>query len=207
MFGVSGLRIERSRQKGVSPFRVGLVYAAWSVIWIMAHAAGGSAVGALLGALGGLLPPPRHNFAAYALGIILGLSGLHNLGVLRLPMPQIQRQVQRYWMVRLPLVWTAVGYGVQLGAGVTTRITNFATYATLAAAILTRSAAGGALTMAAFGIARALPAVLVGPFAGTPQRSLAMAFAIEGWEERVHRASGVVLLLGALFVGVFKGAL
>jgi sulfite exporter TauE/SafE len=100
-----------------------------------------------------------------------------------------------------------VGYGVQLGAGVTTRITNFATYATLAAAILTRSAAGGALTMAAFGIARALPAVLVGPFAGTPQRSLAMAFAIEGWEERVHRASGVVLLLGALFVGVLKGAL
>jgi cytochrome c biogenesis protein CcdA len=207
MFGVSGLRIERSQQAGSSRFRAGLVYTAWSVIWIAAHAAGGSVVGAVLGALGGQLPLPKHNFAVYALGIILGLAGLHNIGILRLPMPQIQRQVPRAWMIRLPLAWTAVGYGVQLGAGVTTRITNFATYASLAAAVLTQNAAQGALIMAAFGIARALPAIFVGPFASTPQRSLVLALIVEEWEERVHRASGAALLVAAPLVVVFIGAL
>lgn len=207
MFGVSGLLIERLRQADGSRVRVGLMYAAWSVVWIAAHAVGGGIVGAVLGTLGGLLPLPRHGFVAYALGITLGLAGLHNLGILRLPMPQIERQVPRVWLVRFPLVWTAVGYGVQLGAAVTTRITNFATYATLAAAILARNAAEGALIMAVFGTARALPAVFVGPFVGTPQRSLAAALAVEEWEERVHRASGALLLVGALLVGVFIGAI
>jgi|HubBroStandDraft_3_1064219.scaffolds.fasta_scaffold19820_4 cytochrome c biogenesis protein CcdA len=207
MFGVSGLLIERSRRADGSRFKVGLTYATWSVVWIAAHVIGGGIVGAVLGTLGGRLPLPRHGFVAYALGITLGLAGLHNLGVLRLPMPQIQRQVPRVWLVRFPLVWIAVGYGVQLGAGVTTRITNFATYATLVAAILTRNAAEGALIMAAFGTARALPAVFVGPFVGTPQRSLAAALAVEEWEERVHRASGALLLVGAFLVAVFIGAI
>jgi cytochrome c biogenesis protein CcdA len=109
-------------------------------------------------------------------------------------------------MVRWPLAGTAIGYGVQLGAAVTTRITNFATYAALASALLTRNAVLGACIMLVFGLVRALPAVVVGPLADSPQRSFAFAFRVGEWEQRVHKASGAILLLAALLLALSIGS-
>jgi hypothetical protein len=201
MFGVSGLCMERLRQAGVSGLRLGLAYGVWSVLWVVAHMTGGALVGAALGAAGGRLPlAPQTSLGV--LSAVLGLGGLHHLGLVRLPMPQIHRQVPRHWMLRWPPAWTAVGYGVQLGAAVATRITNFATYAALAAALLTRGAVPGALTLLVFGLTRALPAVVIGPLADSPQRSFALAFRVGEWEERVHKASGAILLLAALLLSL-----
>lgn len=193
MFGVSGLRIDQLRRGGTSRLGIAAGYAAWSFIWIAAHLAGGALPGAILGALGSrvAISPAA---TAWILAGVLALGGLHHLGLIRLPMPQMHRQVARHWMA-WPLGWTAVGYGVQLGSAVSTRITNFATYAALAASFLSHSAAHGAVTMMVFAFFRSLPAVFTGPVASTPQRSFALAIRMGAWEEHVHRWSGALLLL------------
>lgn len=205
MFGVSGLRIHQSRQAGSSRWGITAAYAAWSAIWIVAHLAGGAAVGSVLGLAGRWVPLPA-GVTPWILAVILALGGLHHLGLIRLPMPQLHRQVPRGWM-KWPLVWTALGYGVQLGSAVSTRISNFATYAALAASFLTRNPADGAITMMIFGIARALPAVLTGPMAHSPQRSFVLAIRVGEWEPHVHKYSGVVLLLYAALLAAAKGSL
>ena len=160
--------------------------------------------GSVLGALGRCVPlspamPP------YILAAILALGGLHHLGLFRLPMPQLHRQVPRHWM-GWPLAWTAIGYGAQLGSAVSTRITNFATYAALAAAFLTRNPVQGAITMMIFAFARALPAIFTGPMASSPQRSFALAFRVGEWEPRIHKFSGAVLLLCAVLLTAARGS-
>jgi cytochrome c biogenesis protein CcdA len=203
MFGVSGLKMERLRQSGASAIRVIASYGAWSVIWVAAHAAGGSITGAMLGTVGMIVPLKVQTYYCIITSILV-FGGLHHFGILRIPMPQAHRQVPRYWMVRWPLAWVAVGYGIQLGSAVATRITNFATYAALIAAISTGSPSGGALTMTAFGVTRALPAVLIGPFAGSPNRSLSLAFRVGEWEEIVHRIAATILLLVVLILPITK---
>jgi cytochrome c biogenesis protein CcdA len=195
MFGVSGLRIDQLRRTGTSRLGVAAGYAAWSAIWIAAHLAGGALLGSVLGAVGSFVPLSP-GVAPWILVLVLAMGGLHHLGLVRLPMPQLHRQVARHWM-QWPLAWTALGYGVQLGSAVSTRITNFATYAALLASFLARSPAHGAMTMMMFAFARALPAVFTGPVAHSPQRSFALAFRVGEWEPRIHRFSGVVLLLFA----------
>ena len=201
MFGVSGLKIERLRQASASSSRVATSYGVWSVVWVVAHCIGGAVIGALLGTVGARLSLTAQIWTWIVAAVLL-LGGLHHLGLFRVPMPQMHRQVPRHWMFRCSLTWVAVGYGVQLGSAVATRITNFATYAVLAAAMSTGSPVLGGLTMMVFGFARALPAVLVGPFAYPPNRSLALAVRLEAWEERVHRASGVALLLAAVILQI-----
>ncbi len=49
------------------------------------------------------------------------------------------------------------GFGAQLGTGVVTVITTAIVYAWLVALVVTRSAPGGALVGAAFGVGRSLP--------------------------------------------------
>lgn len=193
MFGVSGLCIQRLQSAGLTRVRLASLYALWSVVWLAAHAAGGGITGALLAAAGSLLPL-KSPLPQYLLAAILVLGALHHLGWFRLPMPQWHRQVPRHWMGRWPLVGTAAGYGLQLGAGVTTRITNFATYGALAAAFLTGDPLRGAAIMGLFGFVRAVPAILTGCLAYTPQRTFALAFRVGEWEDRVHRASALVLL-------------
>ena len=41
---------------------------------------------------------------------VLLLGGLYHLGLFRVPMPQMHRQVPRHWMFRWSLTWVAVGY-------------------------------------------------------------------------------------------------
>jgi len=205
MFGVSGLRIDQLRRAGSSRLKIAVAYASWSGLWIAAHLVGGAAVGGALGAVGRRVPLSPY-LSPWILAVILALGGLHHLGLVHLPMPQLHRQVPRGWM-KWPLAWTAMGYGVQLGSAVSTRITNFATYAALAASFLTRSPAHGAITMMAFGAARALPAVFTGPMAHSPRRSFAFAVRVGEWEQRIHKYSGAVLLLYAALLTAAEGSL
>jgi cytochrome c biogenesis protein CcdA len=204
MFGVSGLRIDQSRRAGSSQWGIAVAYAVWSAIWIGGHLAGGAVTGSVLGAVGHWIPLSPA-MAPWILAAILALGGLHHLGIFHLPMPQLHRQVPRRWM-GWPPAWMAIGYGVQLGSAVSTRITNFATYAALAAAFLTRSPVQGAIAMMIFAFARALPAIFTGPIANSPQRSFALAFRVGEWEPRIHKFSGAVLLLCAVLLTAARGS-
>src|SRR5262245_50405091 len=132
MFGVSGLR---SRQLQVQYQGTGkrhwpwLRYGVWALIWVAGHVAGGALLGAALGWLGSKVLPKPWPAGLVVLSVGSLVLALHQLQVLRLPLPQLHRQVSRLWLLQLPWNLVALGYGLQLGCGVATRIKVATTYA------------------------------------------------------------------------------
>jgi hypothetical protein len=145
-----------------------------------------------------MLVPERYQPAGLALFCILCLLwALREFRLIKLPMPQWQRQVQQQWLGRLPWNLLAVGFGVQLGCAVATRIKTTITYAALCAALLVGSPIRGAIIMGTFGVARALPALIAGPLVASPERSMRFAVHLDRYSTMVARAMAGVLMLAA----------
>jgi len=122
---------------------------------------GGSVTGLVLGAVGAVLPSLPVLVLAGAACLLAAAADLAaTLGRVRLPGGH--RQVDRAWLDRYRGWVYGAGFGVQLGLGVVTVVTSAATYAVLVLAVLTQSALGGLLVGGVFGLARAVPAVLLG---------------------------------------------
>ncbi len=118
---------------------------------------GGAATGLVLGAVGSTLPDLP---ALVLAGVACLLAATADLLLTRLPGGH--RQVDRAWLDRYRGWVYGAGFGVQLGLGVVTIVTSAATYAVLILALLTQSVLGGLVVGAVFGLARAVPAVLLG---------------------------------------------
>ena len=122
---------------------------------------GGSVTGLVLGAVGAVLPALPVLVLAGAACLLAAAADLAaHAGPVRLPGGH--RQVDRAWLDRYRGWVYGAGFGVQLGLGVVTVVTSAATYAVLVLAVLTQSALGGLLVGGVFGLARAVPAVLLG---------------------------------------------
>jgi hypothetical protein len=127
----------------------------------------GTAGGAVLGALGGLLPGRGWRDAA-ALGVLAVALGVDATG-LRRRLPTTRRQVNEDWMARYRGWVYGVAFGAQLGVGVVTVVTSAAIYAAAAGALLCGTAVTGGLVGGAFGLVRAAsvgPARIAGDPAG-----------------------------------------
>ena len=74
-------------------------------------------LGALLGLVGGLLGARQ---ALLAAGVLALLAAAREAGLVRLPLPQMRRQVPERWRFERPLPVWATGYGAGLGVGVFT---------------------------------------------------------------------------------------
>lgn len=181
--------------------RWGLTVAAY----VLGSLGAGTAIGALAGAggaaaLGGL--PEAAALLALAAAAALGLAADAGLAGLRLPTRH--RQVDERWLQRYRGWVYGLGFGVQLGLGVTTIVTTSAVYTTLAAAALTRSVTGGALVGAVFGGLRAAPLVGMWPVRDPARlrRSSSRLAAALPTADRLTRATLVVavavLAMGAL---------
>jgi len=138
--------------------------------YVTGSIAGGAAMGATLGALGGLArwTIPRTDtldgrvpLALLAAVALLGF--LADLRVAWLRVPTMNRQVDERWLNTYRGWVYGVGYGFQLGLGVVTIVTSAATWVTLAAAFLTGSWGGGLVIGTAFGAVRSLPLFLASP--------------------------------------------
>jgi hypothetical protein len=201
MFGVSGLRAQVLLQQARAErftLRTRLRYAVWALFWVAGHVVGGLLVGVALGAGGALLALGGYATAGIVLSAVCLAAALHQWQVLWLPLPHLRRQVPRHWMLRLPWSIVAVGYGLQLGCGVATHVRTTATYAALAAALLAGSGPAGGVVMGLYGLARAVPAVLLGPRLQSPQAALGFACAVDAREASVARLNGLVLLVAAV---------
>ena len=137
---------ERGRQS-----RWGLTVVAFA----LAAAVAGAATGAALGAIGSLAlagagVQARLAVFAVAACVALALDGVPG----RVPGPR--RQVNERWREEYRGWVYGVGYGAQLGVGLSTVVLSAATYLALFAAVLEASAAGGALIVGLFGLARGL---------------------------------------------------
>lgn len=158
------------------------------LLYTLASVAGGMTTGAVLGALGEVLPVP----AAAVAGLVLLAAALDLLG----RVPSGRRQVDEDWLTRYRAWVYATGFGWQLGTGVLTIVTSAATYAWLAVLLLL-GLPGGVVVGGAFGLVRALP-LLLGRTASTPDRLRDLARRLDrgrGWAQRLTPAA---LLLGGL---------
>jgi MFS family permease len=131
-------------------------YAVALLAFSLAAVAAAAVLGAAVGMIGGWLAPPVGIALAVALA---GLGIARELG-LRIPVPQLRRQVPERWRREWPLPLWSAGYGAGLGLGFLTHQVTFTYWAALAAIAAVGSVALGAVAMALFGLGRALMVVL-----------------------------------------------
>jgi hypothetical protein len=178
--------------------------------YVLGSLAGGAAIGALAGLLGWL-----------ALGGIgsLGAIGLHarvaalaatfaaglawELARGRLPGPR--RQVDERWLDRYRGWVYGLGYGAQLGAGLTTVVVSSAVYVVPFAAALSARPRTGALIGALAGGLRGVSVLLAGRVA-TPQRLMAFHARMRLIERPVRTAGLVAQLALACLAAIAAGA-
>jgi hypothetical protein len=122
--------------------------------FLIGAAAGGAALGALLGAAGAPLPDGDWTLAVAL--VLAGAGALVDAGVAGLRVPTLHRQVDDGWLDRYRGWVYGVGFGFQLGLGITTVVTTAAVYVTWIVAFLSGSWWSGTLIGLAFGLTRGL---------------------------------------------------
>lgn len=169
-------------------------YAVTMTAYAVGSVLGGALVGALLGALGSLLALPTRTALLVAAAVCLVAAVADATG----RVPSYRRQVDEDWLTRYRGWVYGAGFGLQLGAAVTTIVTSALTYAALAVALLTASPLAGAAVMTAFALTRAVPA-MAARGVDTPDALRALA----AWLERrlpAARAASVASLVAAATV-------
>jgi hypothetical protein len=141
----------------------------WSVTataYLVASALGGALVGLVAGTLGWALAAavgtPSTAAVVAVLAVLAAGAVLIDRDVLRVSLPSWHRQVDETWLTRYRGWVYGAGFGLQLGAGVLTRIPSAASHLVLVAAAATGSPGGGALVGVTFGAVRAAPLLLAG---------------------------------------------
>lgn len=124
-------------------------------------AAGTAALfGAALGWIGGSLDAPWGRAGLLALGAVAAVYALGTLTGLRVPVPQLRRQVPDWWRTYFGRPFAAVLYGAGLGIGFLTYLSTGTLVVVAFAAIASGSPAVGALLLSPFGLVRGLSAIV-----------------------------------------------
>jgi hypothetical protein len=166
----------------------------WSrtVAWYFAGSiAGGTLLGAVCGALGVLLREISTPASGARAGLVVAAAGvalvmeLHLFGA---RIPTTRRQVDENWLARYrPWVY-AGGFGFQLGLGVVTIVTTATVYLVVVLAVLSGSPGFALLIGATFGLARALP-ILVVRDASDPGALRQVLRRVQSWAMLARRAA------------------
>jgi hypothetical protein len=162
----------------------------WSVT-VTAFAAGatvaGAAAGALVGAVGGLALPAGRGGHGALIAVGGALAVALALDVLAPAVPGPRRQVNERWLDSYRGWVYGLGYGAQLGLGLTTIVSSAATYAAFVAAWLA-GPARGAVIVGCFGAIRGLTP-LAAAHVRTPAELMAVHRGLARWRAPVRRGS------------------
>jgi hypothetical protein len=164
----------------------------------------GAALGALAGELGAVLVPRSVDSGARlaALAAVALLAVALDARGERVPGPQ--RQVNEDWL-RAFRGWVyGLGYGAQLGFGITTVITSAALYVAVVAAVATGQVDLGALVLGCFGAVRGLTVLSTGGVQ-RPEQLIALHARLGRWRDPA-RAAGVAAVC-AITAAALIGAL
>jgi hypothetical protein len=167
----------------------------WAVTvtaFALGASAAGAGAGAALGAVGDAFVPVGGREAA----VVGLLAAALALDLLAPAVPGPRRQVNERWLDEYRGWVYGLGYGAQLGLGVTTIVSSAALYAALGAAFLA-GPAGGAVIVGCFGAVRGLTP-LAASHVRTPGQLMAVHRGLDRWRVPVHRGS--TALLGVLCV-------
>ena len=152
--------------------------------------AGAAALGLLLGWAGSAL---ARGWARGAAALLAALGAAREAGLLRLPVPELRRQVPERWRREWPLAGWSLGYGAGLGVGVLTHQAVATFWVAAAGALALGDPLVSALCLAPFGAGRALMAAL--PARGGRDAAAAVGRMVRA--RRWLRPANVAVLLGA----------
>jgi len=131
---------------------------------LLGGVAGGLLAGATLWFLSNVIALSRiiDKSSALVMSSLLCFAyAMHELRVVRLPQPQLRRQVSEVWAHALPIWGSALVYGFLLGLGMTTYLTVTAIYPALFLGLASSGWLAVAV-MTAFGVGRVAPVVTAG---------------------------------------------
>jgi hypothetical protein len=185
----------------------------WAVL-LITHVAGAAvaaaAFGSALGAIGGLLDAP---WGSAGIAVVAAPAGLYlareTLGI-RVPVPQLRRQVPDWWRTYFRFGPASFLYGLGLGVGFLTYLSHGTLVVVAAAAVASGRPLVGAALLAPFGLARGLTAV-VAIRARTPDEGsalvgrLARSSSWTGWRV-AHAAVLANVLVASLLSMIELGA-
>jgi hypothetical protein len=155
--------------------------------------AAGVAAGALVGALGTVVPVGAHGRLVVGVG---ALAAAVAIDALARPVPGPRRQVNERWLDEYRGWVYGGGYGAQLGVGLATVVSSAATYAAFACAFVA-GPSGGAVITGCYGAVRGLtPLAAAG--VRTPARLIAIHRGLDRWRGPVKWGSSVALCLVAV---------
>lgn len=175
--------------------------ATWAITvaaFVIGATAAGVALGAVLGAIGSVVLPGTVSTQTRLVVLAAAVASAIALDAIPRAVPGPHRQVNEHWLDEYRGWVYGLGFGAQLGVGITTVVSSAGTYAAMAAALLTGRPAAGAAIVGCFGAIRGLT-LLAGAGVRTPPQLLAMHRTMSRWEWRA-RWGGVGVL--AALIGV-----
>ncbi len=132
--------------------------------YVIGSLAGGGVLGAVMGYLGqlvGMVAPASASVVGLSVAAVCAAGLLMDLPLGAARLPTLRRQVDENWLGRYRGWVYGIGFGFQLGLGLVTIVTTATVYVAFALAALSQSALAGLVIGATFGLARAVPVVLV----------------------------------------------
>lgn len=170
--------------------------------YVLGSLVGGAALGALLGSVGQALAAVVGGTARAVLVVALALAALLFDAVGRLRLPRYGRQVNEDWMTSYRGWVYGLGFGLQLGAGLTTIVTSAVVYLVFALCLLAGAWWQGLVLGATFGLVRGL-VVLVGRGVQAPDQLVAFHRRLQAGLRRARVATiaaDVVVVVAAVAV-------
>jgi hypothetical protein len=173
----------------------------WAVA-VALHAAGAAATAAAFGAAAAaaaaLLGAPWGRAGAVIIAAVAVLYLARELTGVRIPVPQLRRQVPDWWRTYFGRPLAAFLYGAGLGVGFLTFLGHGTLVAVTVGAASTGRPLVGALVMAPFGVARGL-APLVGARSKNPEDGRRLVDRLSSMSGRARRALNATALIGVAF--------
>jgi hypothetical protein len=128
--------------------------------FVVGSVLGGMTIGAAFGLLGAVALPAAPVVDGVVIVVLAVVGAALDARIAGLRLPTITRQVDERWLQKYRGWVYGLGFGFQLGTGVMTIVSSAAVYLMVAAALLTRSVAGGVVIGAVFGTVRGLSILL-----------------------------------------------
>jgi hypothetical protein len=164
--------------------------------------AAGAAAGAVLGALGMLLPGGSTGHAR-TIVVAVALIAAFAVDLSATSVPGPRRQVDERWLDRYRGWVYGLGFGSQLGLGIVTVVTTAATYVVPVCALASGDPVTGAAIMGLYGALRGLTPLLAAGVR-TPQHLMALHARLRSADTATARAGAAVLAVAGM-LGLVSG--
>lgn len=135
-------------------------------------------------------------------GIVGLVYSLREVGIFKIPMPQICRQVPERRRHQMPNEKASLYYGIELGFGVVTRIPISSFYIIAIWALFTGNLMLSCLSVIGFGLGKAIPVMFLANSQIYVSGRFDVIRALSGWQRVIHYMNGLILCFVATILTI-----